>query len=325
MTTCDISPHIQVQIMKKYLFILLISFVTPSVFPDENGSHVYVLENEELQQILHSMMKVAVDLDNVDEIILNGNAGLNTLKRRETFIRKMNELKTRKNQIEKRVKDAENLLLPSEKSDLEKTIQIMDLLYEYNDVLEDPFIILSNIINLGTLCSMIEFEGLINLLIKNYYLYKSEYNNVVDSADQFSKDSNVKRLAHIVSRLIEDWLRLNMLNNDTIFKNNLSDLYKNKLEKANNLYRKFLERIHRMFIIPSIKMKDNGSFYHFRMLVAMIISSEKEEELLKLNVIYDSYKRNSIPIPENVEDFFEICNLKTTKILRDLQQYIRHE
>ena len=309
--------------MKKYLFLLLISFVIPSVYPDE--SDIYILESEELQEILVSMMEVSVELDNIDEIVVNNIPSLNTLERRKILIDKMNELKARKDQVVKRMESAEHLLLSDEKEELENTINMMDSLYDYNDVLEDPFIILSNIINFETLSTLVEFEGLIDILIKNHSQYQFEYNNFVDSSGKFIKGFKIERLIHVVSRVIEDWIKLNLLNKDTLFKNDLSHNYKKRLTVANNLYRSFLKRIYKHLIRPSIQMQNKGSFPHHRILIAMLLSSEKEREYFKLFYLYVSHKRNSIPLPDHIEEFFETYHLKTTKILEDLQQYVGQE
>ena len=271
------------------------------------------------------MMKVAVELDDVDEIVLSSIPTVNTLERRKILIDKMNELKARKDQVVKRMEFSEDLLLSGEKDNLEEIIKIMDSLYVYNDVLEDPSIILSNIINMETLSTLVEFEGLIDILIKNYPQYQTEYNKFVDSSGKTSKDFNLKRISHVISRVIGDWLKLNLLNHDTIFKNDLSKKYKKRLGIANSLYQEFLRRAYKQFINPAIQMKNRGSALHLRFIAAMILSSEKEEEYFKLYLLYRSYKKNSIPIPDHVEEFFKSYNLRTMKILQDLKQYIVQE
>lgn len=289
----------------------------------ELHSDAYILEKEEIENILSDVMEVAIELDYLDEKIINSSISLNGLDNRDKLIELMNELKTKKNELLNRLEEAyeRSELFYWEKDQLERIAGVVEL-YEYEDIIEDPSSILSNITDLGMVSSIEEFENLIDNLMENYFQYIVEYNKFLEQYDKSSKEVNMEKLVSIVSRTIKDWLKLDRLNADEIFKGRLSEESRKKLDTLNMSYRRFLDRLYKTFMNPSIEKRKEGSLRHARFNVAMLLSSEKEREFLKLwNLMY-LYHENSVPIPDHVDNFLNQYSVKTMEVLRSLENYI---
>ena len=294
----------------------------------QSHSQAYILEKEVLEDIEGSIEAVLVELKDIDERTLEGTLELLGLKRREELIGKLQGLQGSLGQLLNRVENnhQNEIFLPGERDILEEIITRVQL-KDYEDIFADPSTMLSNITNLGlgSIDSIEEIKYLIVSLMEGIFEYEEKYYALVQKAGGTpSKISNLglRELVEIISSAIRDWLKLEKLNEQIRFKNELSQEYKNMLRELNQRYRKFLKEIYTEFIHKSMRFSLAGSMYHARLQVAMFLSMEKEEKMLELSTLKLIHERHAMPVPDHVVNFIDNFRARNKKLLKDIADYI---
>ena len=295
--------------------------------PRSHGQ-AYILEKEALEDIEGAIAEVLEELKYIDEKTLEGSLELLGLQRREELIGKLQGLKGSLGQLSTRVEngDKNGIFLPGEIDILEEIITRVRL-KDYEDILDDPSTILSNITNLGlgSVDSMEELKDLIVSLTDDLLEYEQKYDALAKKfASNPDEVSNAKEvLMEIISSTIRSWLKLDKLNEQVRFKRkDLPQEHKNMLRETNHKYRKFLRELYTEYIGDTIEFSIKGSMLHARLQMAMVLSTEKEEKMMELATLKTIYEKNAMPVPDHVVDFFEEFKTRNTKLLRDLKHYI---